>query len=802
MMKNHNKSLLALFLVGLFGLSACTFDGSDGKDGVDGTNGTNGTNGQDGKDASSAVSAAYKAGDVTLTIKPEESTLAGAGTFMLKFTATAKDQLGDTKPLSGLNKIRLFAAAVVANTSHDGPALYWNPVGSSMYCTDNGLSGSSNACTLVEDPANPGSYTGTWTYDGAAPIMAADDDLNAPHRIVTRIYNVKDANSVDGAYITDNILSTLTYIPATGETGVASGKDTVSDSACKGCHGENPSTGGIWNIKAHGSYQSVQNCVLCHNPSRPEHTDPKDKVFGRTVDLPAMIHRIHAGAEIAPTRVVDAASGLTMGDLGFIQDSEWVDIKYPAPLTECTVCHSNDEGKTTWKTEPTRAACGGCHSNINFATGENHFGGIGLADDSQCKACHSSGNYSPEVAHNVGKRAEYAKLVTVDFTKATAAVNATDSSKTDVTLTVEVSINGTPVTDASVLKAYDPNITTKDKSGNVITNSAYNPTGMFMKDSLIIGTVDSTGEVTAWSDKGVSTPKLSAFDFTDGVGTLTVTVPAAIGTGTIYVGTEDSFCADNGAAVSCGTADAQFGSDNPIGVTSTVKFIDVDGGTAVTARFDDPARITVAESKCNACHSTLDYAKGSHGVYTFDQCMQCHNNTHAGSSTRHVDGYVDADGNLVPTGVVFANRDLVTVAHRMHSGHFGETEGIVLAKDGTVTGYPGVQGDCSACHKDGASFFAADGGLTSGKRSIAVLPFDTNNDGTIDSKDTTYYVSPVAESCRSCHTSESAAAHFSSNGAIMASDKIDDPNDISIESCATCHAQDKSFGIEKFHVIK
>ncbi len=42
--------------------------------------------------------------------------------------------------------------------------------------------------------------------------------------------------------------------------------------------------------------------------------------------------------------------------------------------------------------------------------------------------------------------------------------------------------------------------------------------------------------------------------------------------------------------------------------------------------------MSASEAKCNACHGTLDYIKGTrHGTYTFDQCMDCHNNSYYGS---------------------------------------------------------------------------------------------------------------------------------------------------------------------------
>lgn len=803
MMKNHKKSLLALVLLGLFGLSACTFDGDDGKDGADGAPGTpgaDGQNGQDGQDAGSAVSAVYNAGDVAFTIEPADNTLAGTGTFALKFKVTAKDQAGAEKPLSGVSRVAVYSTTAMPNTTGDSPATVWVNNGAdgahSMYCTLDGTYSSSDACTLAEDPTNPGTYTGTWSHDGVAPIMNANDDLNAPHRVFLRIYDLKDATDAT-KNISGKVLSQpLDYVPATGALVESTGKDTVADAACIQCHGKN-AKGTIANISAHGNYESVKNCIACHNPA----TQPTaaEAAEGWVYDLPAMIHRIHAGAHIAKDTVAynDGTKDITMGDLGFVQTEDsvnsrggisygWSGIEYPSPVTECTVCHSNDEGKTSWKDQPSRAACSGCHSNIDFATGANHSEyKLAQTDDSQCAGCHATGPISPVEAHKVGKRAQYASLVKVDFTG--ASVSGGDGAKV-LTVTADITVNGALSSDLSVLGVT----------------------------STLMGNVDDAGEVHRWTTRPALTS--TSGNFNAGVGKLTLTqaITDTQAKGTIYVGTEATFCVDTaGKAATCDeTADLAYGNpvevvheapvySTAIGVTSTVKFFDLDtpaaDDTGVKARFVEPAHITVAEAKCNACHNSLDIAKGAgHGVYTFDQCMDCHNNDYPGSyhPTTNILTIGIKDGKPAVTeattgSAVFHNRDLVTVAHRFHSGNMNgdnttELAGVFRDSDGVVHGYPAPSSDCSVCHKDGAKLFAEDGGLTSGKRSIAV---------------TGGYISPVAESCRSCHTSGAALAHFKSNGATT-DDAPDSTADLPIESCSTCHAQGKSYGIDKFHIMK
>lgn len=227
-----------------------------------------------------------------------------------------------------------------------------------------------------------------------------------------------------------------------------------------------------------------------------------------------------------------------------------------------------------------------------------------------------------------------------------------------------------------------------------------------------------------------------------------------------------------------------------------------DGSGANVLRLNDSDRVTVAEAKCNACHTSLSVAK--HGGYqSLSQCVSCHNDSgkdaYGGGSfhpeVQYKSDEVDTDGNPIfkpIAGLSYSNRDIVTVAHRFHSGLWDANRGapaIYLDSNMETQGYPAVSTECTACHKDGVNLFAADGGLTSGKRALAV-------DGS-----GTKFISPVAEACRTCHahSGASALAHFKSNGATVEG-APDTTADLPVESCATCHAEGKQYGIDKMHM--
>ncbi|QYJ74021.1 OmcA/MtrC family decaheme c-type cytochrome [Shewanella sp. FJAT-52076] len=750
MMKNYNRSLLTIALLSALTLTACG-DGKDGQDGAPGTPGTPGTPGEPGKPgtpAGSFVTSADKAVDVTFEILPADINVAGSGDFAIKFKAMGKNAQGSSVPFSGLDMVSLYSMTLAANSSGSGAPLEWvnnamvQDLGSSMYCTLTGTYSSrgqtGNACTLVEDADEPGTYTGTWTHDGAAPIMNPNDDLNATHRLFLRAYNVKDSG---GTTLADKVLSDrLDYVPATGAIVEATGKDTVTDAACISCHGN--VDGRIAKIEAHHNYQSVENCIACHNPDNQP--DEDQLAEGWLFDFGPMIHRLHAGHHIS-----DFLSGEAkeyFGELGF-----------PGELRECTSCHNNGP---SWSNNLYRQACVGCHINVNFETGEGHSDfDLAQADDTQCKSCHSSGSLSPAIAHKVGNRAIEQEQVVLDFQGVTVTDNGDGTSA--LTVKTKVTINGATPADGTMLDPYMPRLST----------------------GLLIGNVDTEGNPI----RGLGMP-VNGVAMTGGILTTTKSFTSSRLTGSLYVTAEVMVCGAGGKAVMCANGDY-----TEVSASAHVKYYNLDDpdAAALQARMSDLDRVTVSEAKCNSCHNNLTHIKAPrHGVSEFTQCMDCHNNRYPGSYHGNVEyntGEVDADGNpiMAPVeGLTYSNRDLVTVAHRFHSGTFGG--GIYLDKNMETAGYPAPATDCSVCHKDDAQFFANDGGLTSGKRSIQVS--------------STEYITPVAEACRTCHAHSDGAAlaHFKSNGAYVQGEPATTSN-LPVESCATCHAEGKAYGIDKVH---
>ncbi|MBI4907788.1 MAG: hypothetical protein HY820_29460 [Acidobacteria bacterium] len=120
---------------------------------------------------------------------------------------------------------------------------------------------------------------------------------------------------------------------------------------------------------------SVEMCVLCHNPKS---FDPN----GESLDMGVMTHRIHMNSSL-PSVVAGAKFGY--------RGKDYSKILYSANKRDCAVCHETTAGAAQadfFETKATRAACGSCHDNVSFATGENH-ANLPQVSDSQCATCHT-----------------------------------------------------------------------------------------------------------------------------------------------------------------------------------------------------------------------------------------------------------------------------------------------------------------------------------------------------------------------------------------------------------------------------
>ena len=243
-------------------------------------------------------------------------------------------------------------------------------------------------------PGVDGEYV--YTFATKAPM---NFDRGTTHTI--GVYARRDLTEFDLGRPSDD--DTFNFVPDGSDVTVV--RDIVKTEDCNSCHTR---------LTAHGRRHSVELCILCH---QPQSTDPDS---GNTVDMTTMIHKIHMGAELPSVQ-----AGTPYQIIGFGQSvHDYSTVEFPADVRRCGTCHGEepaDESIQALKpvalsltnlihrlrasgpprvahapeenrgphhlTEPSRRACGACHDDVNFATGENH-ANLPQVSDNLCANCH------------------------------------------------------------------------------------------------------------------------------------------------------------------------------------------------------------------------------------------------------------------------------------------------------------------------------------------------------------------------------------------------------------------------------
>ncbi len=252
-------------------------------------------------------------------------------------------------------------------------------------------------------------------------------------------------------------------------------------------------------------------------------------------------------------------------------------------------------------------ACGSCHDDVNFATGQNHPGGPQF-DDNLCATCHIPQGEIPFDASILG-----AHVVPTDTA-------ATYPQNPDAMLSgLNFSISGVTNTNAGSAPVVAFTLTDNNKKG--VPLSALGSLSFTMAGPTtdygytIFGTSTSTpGYVT---ESALTASKCDAngnctYNFTN-------VVPAKA-TGTYAIGgearrTETVLAGDDVAANASNTARS-----NP------VSYFSVDGSPVVKRRS------VVALGNCNTCHVALSL----HGTLrnNTEYCVMCHNPSNTDAVTR------------------------------------------------------------------------------------------------------------------------------------------------------------------------
>ena len=399
-------------------------------------------------------------------------------------------------------------------------------------------------------------------------------------------------------------------------------RDRVSTEACNTCHDPLGHHGG-------GARREVALCILCHT----EQTF--DDESGTTVDFKVMIHKIHSGADLPS--VAAGTPYLVGGD-------DFSDVVFPDNIERCVHCHQGASQSTAYLTKPSAAACGSCHDDVDFTTGENH-ADIAQFNDTQCATCHIP----------VGD-------LEFDLSIAGAHTIPADSTQLpgivfDIVGVESGTAGGQPIVNFNI----------SDKSGN--------PVDIADMTRLALVMAGPTTDYTDYLDE-------NALGATGSNGSYFYTFETAIDasfTGTMAVGIEgyrnQTLLLNDGSTTTVRDAGL-----------NDVFYFDTGGGTAI------PRRQVVALENCNSCHGQLSFHGGNRN--NPQQCVLCHNPMNTDAESRGPD-----DGAAEST-------HFKTMIHRIHTGENLTENFTILRSRGRTFNFnelrfPGDRRNCVTCHIDG-----------------------------------------------------------------------------------------------------
>jgi OmcA/MtrC family decaheme c-type cytochrome len=404
-------------------------------------------------------------------------------------------------------------------------------------------------------------------------------------------------------------------------------RDLIKTATCNKCHQD---------LSAHGQTgrKSLEVCILCHTPQT---TDPDT---GNTVDMPVMTHKIHMGAELPSVQ-----AGKPYVLVGFAQTQfDFSTVRFPADTRNCTFCHEQGKGAAheTAYLKPNRAACGACHDNVNFATGENH-AGLPQFTDNLCSTCHiPEGELEFDVsikgAHTIPRFSRELPGTVFELVK---------------------------VDDAAPGKQPIVTFRVRDRSGKPIL-----PAQMSRLFLVLAGPTSDYASYVSEDARGAQ----AAADGT-AIYTFRYRLPENA-KGTYAVGIEGY----RNITLLPGTLKQQTVRDAGV---NKVLYFSVDG-TPV-----EPRRTVVALEKCNACHFSLSLHGDNRNQ--IEQCVLCHNPNETDRARRPAD-------RMPPESVNF-----VTMIHRIHAGE-EQVRDFTIYGFGNVphnyneVRYPGDLRNCNACH--------------------------------------------------------------------------------------------------------
>jgi len=560
--------------------------------------------------------------------------------------------------------------------------------------------------------------------------------------------------------------ATFDFVPDGGT--VRTARDIVATESCNSCHDP---------LALHGgARRDVAVCITCHtskiiDPETGATVDQIDPQSGNNIGFNIMVHKIHMG-EMLPS--VEAGNPYYI--VGF-NDSihDYSTVVFPQDNRNCTKCH--DESVATqandYKLKPTRASCGSCHDDVDFAAAINH--PTVQLNDNNCSGCHipqSSTEFDISVtgSHTVPLRAS--SLPGLNF--ALVDVRSAETGEDRVG----------PGEHAEVMFSL------KTNAGEVID------IGEMDSISLVIAGPTTDYNIQDYSGTGVETPGVdnvlrevpSNAEGPDADGNYTYIFQGIIppnATGTYAVGIEGRILRMVGGENRILFEEVQEAGRNQ------VRYF------AVTDPVPVPRRIVVDNSTeddyCSACHGVFSKDFSIHGNLRNDTeyCVLCHNPSNDDISVRPV----EEGGTAVTASIDF--REMI---HKIHTGdNLSVKPYIIYGRGGSVHDFsevlnPGNTSDCGACHLPNTNILDP-GNSILGPGILATVNREFTKADGVNVVLQTFSTQPVITVCTSCHDNVGVT---DDGAALTGENHLAGPQPET--ACVNCHAAGDPLGAAEVHL--
>jgi OmcA/MtrC family decaheme c-type cytochrome len=461
------------------------------------------------------------------------------------------------------------------------------------------------------------------------------------------------------------------FVPSTGAATTAVWQATKL-AKCNACHDP---------LALHGgNYRDIKTCAMCHNPL---------SMTGANVAFngQAFWHSIHSSNS-------EAIGAIT----------------YPQDIRNCANCHdATAGGGDSWYSHPSRAACGACHTGVNFTTGIGHSGtNLPQLNDDECARCHQpQGDLEFDASV---KGAHTVPAASKQLAGLKAVIDHVDNlapGKSPVVYFKITNGDGSAV-DGTKLARVGPMIGGPTTS---YTNVGAQPTASYGGQPL--------RESAATSVKYDAATKLTSFTY---VGKVPSDWKGSVGVS-----------ADIYRTVALKRGDGQADLSQREAAYNDVKYYSLDGSPVVERRTSVDIKL------CNVCHAGLGLHGGSR--QNTQECVICHNPKAAGTAD--------------PKESVSFQR----MIHRIHTGELLSQSYVVASFNANEVTYPGDRRNCVKCHTSTGYLIPLPNGVDS-----VLTPsdyFSPQGPGTAacvgchDLRDNLAHAylntAPFGEACASCH---------------------------------------------------